>query len=487
MVEHVCEKCEKVFKQKSQLDAHNNRKKPCKKDNTIEKIVEKKVAEILDTLAVTEVDVPVLDTNVPAPPPFSERFDGLDLFEMYKTELTSQLTPEELLTFRASYTPQDKWNVDVYTNMYVSLMKARHQGGKDADMEMYNHLVADTSVKIVWGHCLDSLRTLPNESVQLMVTSPPYYNARDYSTWKTLKHYLDDMRAIIQECYRVLDNHRVFVWNVSDVVGNDNMEDVKVWGERKIPLPAYFIAMFEECGFTFVDDIIWDKGEVQSSRNKNKLYPFFQYPMNCYEHILIFHKHRLEKDTKYPCSDCGSLNVKTNSYTFKGLRSWECCNSKCDRSEGDRGKRFSLKTIMTQQSHRREASIIPYDIAKEWRRDIRRFSPVIKINNKKENKLGHTAPFPPDIPEMAVRFFSYEGDVVLDMFGGSFTTAIAAKKLNRIGVGMELRKDLFEECIKTNITSHGCEFTEIQVEQPGPESADEPGQCSSSAGQYCPS
>jgi DNA modification methylase len=47
------------------------------------------------------------------------------------------------------------------------------------------------------------------------------------------------------------------------------------------------------------------------------------------------------------------------------------------------------------------------------------------------------------------------------MFGGSFTTPIVAKKLERIGVGMELRKDLFEQCIKTNLASHECEFTEI--------------------------
>ena len=52
----------------------------------------------------------------------------------------------------------------------------------------------------------------------------------------------------------------------------------------------------------FVDDFIWDKGEVQSQRHKNgnRPYPLYQYPANCYEHILIFHKHRLDK-TKYPC------------------------------------------------------------------------------------------------------------------------------------------------------------------------------------------
>jgi DNA modification methylase len=243
------------------------------------------------------------------------------------------------------------------------------------------------------------------------------------------------------------------------------MEDIKAWGNRKIPLPAYFIRIFEECGFKFIDDIIWDKGEVQSSRHKNKPYPFFQYPMNCYEHILVFHKDRLDM-TKYPCSECASLNVKSNSYTSKGIRSWECCNPECKRSENNRGKRFSLKTIMTQNEEKQQENIIPSDFGKLWRRDIHQLSPVIKINNKGKNKLGHTAPFPANIPEMAIRFYSYKGDTVLDMFGGSFTTPIVAHKLGRIGIGMELRKDLFAECIRTNLLSHACDFDELNLPIP---------------------
>lgn len=389
----------------------------------------------------------------------ASKFDGIDLFELYKTELEHILTSEELDSFRKTYVCNDKDNVNEYIKIYCKLMKRRHQ--KNEDTSLYDSIIKDNNVKVIWGNCYEKLKKMPSESIGLMVTSPPYYNARDYSMWKNLQSYLDDMTNIIKECWRVLDNHRVIVWNVSDVVGNDNMEHVKVWGDRKIPLPAYFIKIFEECGFTFVDDIIWDKGEVQSSRHKNKPFPFFQYPMNCYEHILIFHKHRLEKDVKYPCSDCGSLNIKSNSYTSKGIRSWECCNPKCDRSETDRGKRFSLKTIMTQNSTKQIESQIPYEFSKMWRRDIHYLSPVIKINNKKENTLGHTAPFPMDIPEMAIRFFSYKGDTVLDMFGGSFTSAIVSYKLERIGIGIELRKDLFETCIKTNLENHSCLFSEL--------------------------
>ena len=73
-----------------------------------------------------------------------------------------------------------------------------------------------------------------------------------------------------------------------------------------------------------MDDIIWDKGEVESQRHKNGgiNYPFYQYPLNCYEHILIFHKHQLDLN-KIPCPVCGSLNVNGNTQSEIGVQSWE--------------------------------------------------------------------------------------------------------------------------------------------------------------------
>ncbi len=379
-------------------------------------------------------------------------------------QANAEFLPEDVQTqVQALYTPVDDpvANIKAFTTAYLHVVKTKHQ----AEHPISSPIAwTPDSVNVVWGNCLEALRRMPSESVGLMVTSPPYYNARAYSTWPTLQAYMDDMKAVIQEAYRVLDNHRTFVWNVSDVVDNDNMERVKCWGDRKIPLPAYFIVLFEQCGFRYVDDLIWDKGEVQSKRHAtsiSKPYPFYQKPINCYEHVLVFEKHRLD-ETKFPCSDCGSLKVKSNSYTCKGLRSWECCNQTCTRSESNRGKRFSLKTILTQDSEREDSRVDP-EVSAVFRKDIFKMSPVIKINNKKQNTLGHTAPFPFGIPEMAIQFFTRRGDVVLDMFGGSMTTAIAAQKLGRIGVGCELRKDLFEECIRRNIESHGLVLSETTL------------------------
>jgi DNA modification methylase len=328
----------------------------------------------------------------------------------------------------------------------------------------------DDSLKIIWGDCLEVMKGMKSESIHLMVTSPPYYNARAYSQWRNINDYLEDMRRIIKEAYRVLDNHRVFVFNVGDIFDNDKTTTKSVWGKRRIPLGAYFIKIFEEEGFTFVDDFIWDKGEVQSERHKNgnKPYPFYQYPMNCYEHLMIFHKHRLD-ETRYPCPVCGTLKVNGNTQSEVGLKSWECKNLECfERSKSNRGKRFSLKTIMTQGSQKEEFTISD-DFIKKWRRDIIKFSPVIKINSKGENKLGHTAPFPEDIPEFAVKMFSYNGEYVLDPFGGSFTSAIVAKRLNRIGIGIELNKNMFRECginnIKNNFESNLHEKNAITISE----------------------
>ncbi len=310
----------------------------------------------------------------------------------------------------------------------------------------------DDGIKIVWGDCLDVLKSMKSESIHVMVTSPPYYNARKYSHWKNLNEYLDNMHLIIRESYRVLDNHRVFVFNVGDIFDNDNLTTKSTWGKRRLPLGAYFIKIFEEEGFTFVDDFIWDKGEVQTQRHKNgsKPYPFYQYPVNCYEHIIVFHKHRLDK-TRYPCPICGCLKVNGNAQSEIGVQSWECKNDDCfKRSEHNRGKRFSLKTLVTQshQSHEHE---IPKGFRKNWRKDITSFPPVIKINCKGKNLLGHTAPFPDEIPEYAIRMFTYKGEKVLDPFAGSCTSLIVAKKLNRTGIGIEINKDMFRDSIIKNI------------------------------------
>jgi len=392
----------------------------------------------------------MMDDKVPE---FGNYFDEIMKISFpYLKKQFSDIETQKLFDLLRSYQGDSTQEyVDYFDKVYSELVRKQYQmkTSPHYDEELCKFIEnEDSQIKLIWGDCYQILRRMKAESVQLMVTSPPYYNAREYSKWENLYDYFLDMKEVITQCYRVLDNHRVFVFNVGDIYDSDRLITKSVWGKRRIPLGAYFIQLFEETGFTFVDDFIWDKGEVQTQRHKhaNRPYPFYQYPVNCYEHILIFHKHRLDK-TRYPCPICGCLKVNDNTQSEIGLQSWECDNENCFvRSKSNRGKRFSLKTNITQRHQTKEYEI-PEDLIKKWRKDIVNFPPVIKINSKGKNILGHTAPFPEDIPYIAIFYYTYPGEIVLDPFAGSFTTPIVAAKYNRIGIGLELNKDLFRESV----------------------------------------
>ena len=102
---------------------------------------------------------------------------------------------------------------------------------------------------------------------------------------------------------------------------------------------------------------------------------------------------------------------------------------------------------------RNKENEIETDFIKKWRKDIVSFPPVIKINSKGENTLGHTAPFPEFLAEFAIRMFSYKNEKVLDPFAGSFTAPKLAAELGRVGIGVELNKKMFGKSILKNLSS----------------------------------
>ena len=299
-------------------------------------------------------------------------------------------------------------------------------------------------VNVIYNQdCLKGLKQLPDNSIDLIVTSPPYFNAREYSNWTSFENYLNTMRGILKECKRVLKNYHMIVLNIGDVICSpDGRNSTK----RKYPLGAYFTMLFEEIGMTFIDDIIWDKGEVQSKRNfVGEPYPFQKYPINSYEHILVYRK--FEKDIEKPkCPICNeniavSNGINNNTYTY------ECKNPNCRKSEHGRGVRYSTRQVQKIEKQKEENKI-EEDLLKQFRRDIVKINPVIKINNKKENLLNHTAPFPVTIPEFAIKFFSGVGDTVLDIFNGSGTTSIACLNTNRNYIGFELNEEYYNKSLE---------------------------------------
>lgn len=290
-------------------------------------------------------------------------------------------------------------------------------------------------------NCIITMRErMKDNEIDLIVTSPPYYNVRDYVQYSSLEAYEKEMKEIFTEAYRVLKNYGTIIVNVSDVVGKEGKEQ---WTTRKFPLGAYFTVWLEEIGFVYVDDIIWDKGEPESKRHLgNPPYPHRQYPVNAYEHILVFEKNELDMN-KIPCPTCESTKVLSNGRLKRGVQSWECNNPECeDRTPTGRGKRFSGRMRMFN-SYQTEENKIPEDIIKKWRRDIVEIQPVFK-HFKGKNIKGHSAPYPEDITDMAVLFYSGVGDIVYDMFMGSGTTGVSAKRYKRHYVGSELHKEYTE-------------------------------------------
>lgn len=150
------------------------------------------------------------------------------------------------------------------------------------------------------GDALDVLRSLPQASISCAVTSPPYYNAKSYSQWPNIYCYLYDMYNINAEIFRTLKDGAVYLYNIFDYFDNENNVVLSAMGNKRMILGAYMIDMFERIGFSICGNIIWNKGEIQGNRsfNQGNLTPYYQAPLNCWEHILILSKGEPDKRFK---------------------------------------------------------------------------------------------------------------------------------------------------------------------------------------------
>ncbi len=142
------------------------------------------------------------------------------------------------------------------------------------------------------GSCLDVLPSIFTKTVDGAVTSPPYYNAREYSKWPNLYCYLYDMKIAAEGVYRVLKPGGYYLFNIFDYFDNDNILVLSAMGKRRLTLGAYMTQIFRRCGFSLVGNIVWYKGEIEGKRNYNQgnRAPFYQLPLNTWEHILILRK-----------------------------------------------------------------------------------------------------------------------------------------------------------------------------------------------------
>lgn len=140
--------------------------------------------------------------------------------------------------------------------------------------------------------CIKVLASLPDESIDGAVTSPPYYNAREYSHWDNIYCYLYDMYNHARLLYKTLKPGAYYLFNIFDYFDNENNVVFSLMGKKRMILGAYIIYLFRQIGFEIQQNVIWYKGQIQGHRSTNQgnFSPYYQSPLNCYEHIFCFRK-----------------------------------------------------------------------------------------------------------------------------------------------------------------------------------------------------
>ena len=231
---------------------------------------------------------------------------------------------------------------------------------------------------------------LDDESVHLIVTSPPYFNAPfDYKDlYSTYDEYLSQLRDFARETFRVLQSGRIAVLNIDDMLVDG----------QKFPIVADAISLFLDAGFRYRDKIVWKKpdGYLRISKRSGVLlqnpYPMYFYPDNLLESIVIFQKGRFDyKSVSEEVREASKIDKKTFQENKWYMTLWEMTN------------------------------VLP---------------------TKKNNLKKGIAAFPEELPYRIITLFSYIGETVLDPFVGSGTTMKVAKNLGRNSIGFEILDDL---------------------------------------------
>ncbi|MDR1876787.1 MAG: site-specific DNA-methyltransferase [Flavobacteriaceae bacterium] len=233
---------------------------------------------------------------------------------------------------------------------------------------------------IGFGDCEILLQETPSESVDLVFTSPPYYNARpEYTEYLSYEEYLLKIRKIIHQAHRVLNEGRFFVMNISPVlIRRANRNEAS----RRIAVPFDFHRLFIEEGFEFVDDIHWVKPEGagwatgRGRRFAADRNPLQYKPVPVTEYVLVYRKQ-----------------------TDK-LIDWHI------RKHPDQK--------LVEESKIKDG----YETTNLWK--------IHPSYNK-----NHPAVFPLELAEKVIQYYSFKNDVILDPFAGTGTTGKAAVKNGR--------------------------------------------------------
>lgn len=263
------------------------------------------------------------------------------------------------------------------------------------------------SCKIVIGDSRN-MKYIKEDTVNLIVTSPPYFNAKEYSDDKSGKDlgnindyelWKKEIKKVWKECFRVLQPGRKMFINIMNLPLSNEKNNGN--GFKTLNIVGHTIDLCEDLGFKFKREVIWHKTNSVRAHFGTYPYPGGILINNMHEQILEFEKPAKKGYDKY-----GHLSkeVKEASKITKDF--W-----------------LSLKN-----------------------------SSVWVMKPYKSGTREHLAPFPVELPEKLIKAYTYIGEIVLDPFAGMGTTAKAALKNNRNVVLYEINKD-FLSLIENNLPS----------------------------------
>jgi len=217
----------------------------------------------------------------------------------------------------------------------------------------------------------EEMDELPDKSVHLVVTSPPYNVCKEYDEDLTLEEYLCMLKNVFKESYRVL------------VPGGRVCLNIANLGRKPyIPLHSHIIRLMDVIGFIMRGEIIWDKnlgGGTAWGSWKSPANPVLR---DQHEYILV----------------------------------------------------YSKETLSRKNPYNREITITKQEFL-DYTKSIWSFSP------ESAKKIGHPAPFPEELPYRCIQLFTFRGEVVLDPFIGSGTTAAVSIRSDRRYVGYDINEN----------------------------------------------
>ncbi|CAL7907003.1 DNA (cytosine-5-)-methyltransferase [Fusobacterium necrophorum subsp. funduliforme ATCC 51357] len=297
-------------------------------------------------------------------------------------------------------------------------------------------------MKIMHGDCSEYLKTIKTESIDCIVTSPPYWQLRDYGVSnqigmeESIEEYIDKLMNIMNELYRVLKKSGTFFLNLGDTYSNVNskfypankMKDNKFsWIEgtvvsrktnilrkSKMMIPERLSIRMIDSGWILRNEIIWHKPNALPESLTDRF-------TNDFEKIFFF-----TKSQKY------YFQKQYEPYSEKTLHSF---------------KDGIMPTGKKKMLSAGESKMAMKKIDKPWRAVYnekgRNMRTVWSIANKGLRE-GHYASFPEKLVERCLLSGCPQNGIVLDPFLGSGTTLKVAKNLNLNGIGIELKKEYID-------------------------------------------